>query len=97
MRYRVLVALTSASLLTIAAVLAVTFIVPAAGVSAAAQGRCQGLPHEAALKGFLVAAPAVGGERPVSLHASVVSEHLPKWHPAGERKAGGRVLTLGAR
>jgi uncharacterized protein GlcG (DUF336 family) len=37
-------------------------LLPGPAVSAAAQGRCQGLPDDAALNGFLTAAPAAGGD-----------------------------------
>jgi uncharacterized protein GlcG (DUF336 family) len=62
MRRRMFVAVISASLLTILCML----VYPAVGhippLSAAALGRCQGLPDEAALKGFLAAAPSTGGD-----------------------------------
>ena len=62
MQQRVLFAFTGAALLAIAAVVASALVVRPASLSAAAQGRCQGLPNEAALKGFLTAAPAAGGD-----------------------------------
>jgi uncharacterized protein GlcG (DUF336 family) len=62
MQQRVLFAFTGAALLAIAAVVASALVVRPATLSAAAQGRCQGLPTEAALKGFLNAAPAAGGD-----------------------------------
>lgn len=58
---RLLLGLTAAAALTIAGILASALIVPGTPVSAASQGRCQGLPDESALKGFLAAAPAAGG------------------------------------
>jgi hypothetical protein len=37
-------------------------VLPGRAVSAAAQGKCQGLPGDAALNGYLTAAPAAGGD-----------------------------------
>ena len=60
---RVLLGLTSATLLTLACVVGYSLALHVSPLSAAAaQGRCHGLPDEAALKGFLIAAPAAGGE-----------------------------------
>lgn len=60
MQRRFVIALTTAAVFTLAGVLTFTF--RATGLSAAAQGRCQGLPTEAALKELLIAAPAAGGD-----------------------------------
>lgn len=57
---RFVIALTTAAVFTLAGVLTVTF--RATGLSAAAQGRCQGLPNEAALRELLIAAPSAGGD-----------------------------------
>src|SRR5690349_21007182 len=62
MQQRVLFALTGAVVLAIAGVVASAVVIRPATLSAAAQGRCEGLPNEAALKGFLNAAPASGGD-----------------------------------
>src|SRR5947207_14885012 len=60
---RVLLGLTSATLLTLACVVGYSLALHVSPLSAAAaEGRCHGLPDEAALKGFLIAAPAAGGE-----------------------------------
>jgi len=58
---RVLLGLTVAAGFMMVGTLAF-LLLPGPAVSAAAQGRCQGLPDEAALKGFLTAAPAAGGD-----------------------------------
>jgi uncharacterized protein GlcG (DUF336 family) len=42
--------------------LASSLALPGSAVSAASQGKCQGLPDQEALKGFLAAAPAAGGD-----------------------------------
>ncbi len=59
---RVPLGLTSALVLTMVCVIGYSITLHIPPLSAAAQGRCQGLPDEAALKGFLGAAPAAGGE-----------------------------------
>jgi uncharacterized protein GlcG (DUF336 family) len=61
MQRRVLFALTSALILGIGGALVSTLFTETR-LSAAAQGRCQGLPDETALKELLAAAPAAGGE-----------------------------------
>jgi len=61
MHRRVLLGLTTAIVIVMAGVLASTFVFRSTTVSAASQGRCQGLPDETALKGHLIAAPAAGG------------------------------------
>jgi uncharacterized protein GlcG (DUF336 family) len=58
---RVLAGLTLAAGLIMVGVVA-SFLVPGRAVSAAAQGKCQGLPDQAALNGYLIAAPAAGGD-----------------------------------
>jgi uncharacterized protein GlcG (DUF336 family) len=62
MQRRVLFALTSALILGIGGALVSTLFITEARLSAAAQGRCHGLPDETALKELLSAAPAAGGE-----------------------------------
>jgi uncharacterized protein GlcG (DUF336 family) len=57
-----LLAVTSATVLTIVCVFGYAVATHFAPLSAAALGRCQGLPDEAALKGFLSAAPSAGGD-----------------------------------
>ena len=59
---RVLLGLTIATGFMIVGALASSLALPASAVSAASQGKCQGLPDEGALKGFLAAAPAAGGD-----------------------------------
>ncbi|HTH00486.1 MAG TPA: heme-binding protein [Vicinamibacterales bacterium] len=59
---RMLLAVTSATVLTIVCVFGYAVATHFAPLSAAALGRCQGLPDEAALKGFLSAAPSAGGD-----------------------------------
>src|SRR4029453_3614962 len=59
---RMLLAVTSATVLTVVCMLGYAVAIHIAPLSAAALGRCQGLPDEAALKGFLSAAPSAGGE-----------------------------------
>ena len=59
---RVLLGLTVATGFMIVGALASSLVLPGSAVSAASQGRCQGLPDEGALKGFLAAAPAAGGD-----------------------------------
>ena len=60
MQRQLVLALSAATVLTLAGVTASTF--RGTALSAAAQGRCHGLPNEAALKAFLIAAPSAGGE-----------------------------------
>jgi uncharacterized protein GlcG (DUF336 family) len=62
MQRRVLLALTSAVILAIGGALVPSLFIAETRLSAAAQGRCHGLPDEAALKELLTAAPAAGGE-----------------------------------
>jgi len=57
-----LLAVTSATVLTIVCVFGYAVATHFAPLSAAPLGRCQGLPDEAALKGFLSAAPSAGGD-----------------------------------
>jgi len=57
-----LLAVTSATVLTIVCVFGYAVATHFAPLSAAALGRCQGLPDEAALKGFLSAAPSAAGD-----------------------------------
>lgn len=59
---RVLPGLTIAAGFIMVLALASVLVLPQRAVSAAAQGKCQGLPGEAALNGFLIAAPAAGGD-----------------------------------
>lgn len=61
MQRRVLLGLITATMCAVAGVLASTFVLRGTTVSAA-PGTCQGLPNEPALKGFLNAAPAEGGD-----------------------------------
>lgn len=58
---RLFFGLTAATVCAIGGALATAAIVRGTPVSAASQGRCQGLPDEGALKGFLAAAPTAGG------------------------------------
>jgi len=58
---RMLVAVGSATLLTITCMFVYSLVTQVAPLSAAALGRCNGLPSEAALKGFLASAPGTGG------------------------------------
>src|SRR5688500_1029816 len=60
MQRQLVLALTAATAFTLAGVLTFTF--RGTALSAAAQGRCQGLPNEAALKELLIAAPSAGGD-----------------------------------
>jgi len=62
MSRRVLLGLSTAVLLGLVCVMASRLVLPIAPLSAAAAGRCNGLPDEAALKGFLASAPAAGGD-----------------------------------
>ena len=59
---RILLGLSSATLLTIVFVVGYFVALPVTPASAAAAGRCNGLPNEAALKGFLTNAPTAGGD-----------------------------------
>src|SRR5687767_8454077 len=60
MQRQLVLALTAATAFTLAGVLTFTF--RGTALSAAAQGRCQGLPNEAALKELLIAAPSADGD-----------------------------------
>jgi uncharacterized protein GlcG (DUF336 family) len=62
MQRRVLLALASALILAIGGALVPSLFIAETRLAAAAQGRCHGLPDEAALKELLTAAPAAGGE-----------------------------------
>ena len=62
MSRRVLLGLSTAAILALVCVIGGRLVLPIAPVSAAAAGRCNGLPNENALKGFLGAAPASGGD-----------------------------------
>jgi uncharacterized protein GlcG (DUF336 family) len=62
MHRRVLLVLTSAVLFVLLGILAASLLRAGSAVASAAQSKCQGLPDEAALKGFLTAAPAAGGD-----------------------------------
>jgi len=59
---RLFLGVTSAIALTVTCILTYAAVVRIVPVSAAALGRCQGLPNEAALKGFLASAPSAGGD-----------------------------------
>jgi uncharacterized protein GlcG (DUF336 family) len=61
LRRRIL-GVTTVALLTLLCILVYSVVTHIAPLSAAALGRCQGLPDEAALKGFLAAAPSAGGD-----------------------------------
>lgn len=62
MSRRVLMGLGSATVLTLVFMLGSSFALHVSPVSAAAAGRCTGLPDETALKGFLADAPGTGGD-----------------------------------
>ena len=62
MHRRVFLGLTSAVLFVLLGVLATSLVRTGSTVASAAQSKCHGLPDEAALKGFLVAAPGAGGD-----------------------------------
>src|SRR6476469_2770682 len=62
MRRRVFLAVTSAVLCVLLGVLATLLVRTSSAVTSAAQSKCHGLPDEAALKGFLAAAPGAGGD-----------------------------------
>lgn len=59
---RILLGLIGAAGFMMVGALASSLVLPGAAVSAAAQGKCQGLLDEGALKGFLAAAPGAGGD-----------------------------------
>lgn len=59
---RVLVGLSTATVLALVCAIGYTVALHVSPLSAAAAGRCNGLPNEAALKGFLGAAPSTGGD-----------------------------------
>jgi uncharacterized protein GlcG (DUF336 family) len=59
---RVLLGLSTAALLASVCVIGYRVALPVAPVSAAAAGRCNGLPNEAALKELLADAPSTGGD-----------------------------------
>ena len=59
---RMLMGLGSATVLILVFALGSSVGLPVSPVSAAAAGRCAGLPDEGALKGFLADAPAAGGD-----------------------------------
>lgn len=59
---RMVLAVTSATVLTVVCMIGYAVVIHIAPLSAAALGRCQGLPDEAALKGFLASAPTSGGD-----------------------------------
>jgi uncharacterized protein GlcG (DUF336 family) len=69
MTRRILVGLTAASAFAISGAL-VSWVTPAGSVVHAASSKCAALPDEAALKGFLVAAPGTGGEAGGLFHGS---------------------------
>src|SRR5690349_7380993 len=71
MARRTLLALTSVTLLTIVCIVSYS-VIHKAPLSAAALGRCQGLPDEAALKGFLQSAPTSGGEAGGLFHGTLM-------------------------
>ncbi len=71
MARRTLLALTSATLLTVVCIVSYSAI-QRAPLSAAALGRCQGLPDEGALKGFLQSAPTSGGEAGGLFHGTLM-------------------------
>jgi uncharacterized protein GlcG (DUF336 family) len=62
MSRRILLGLIGAAGFMMVAASAFFLVLPGRAVSAASQGRCQGLPDEGALRGFLTAAPAAGGD-----------------------------------
>jgi uncharacterized protein GlcG (DUF336 family) len=69
---RTILGATSATLLTIACASVYSLVIHKTQLSAAALGRCQGLPDEAALKGFLQAAPTSGGEAGGLFHGTLM-------------------------
>ena len=62
MSRRVFLGLSTAAVLALVCVMASRLVLPVTPLSAAAAGRCNGLPDEAALKGFLANAPTTGGD-----------------------------------
>jgi uncharacterized protein GlcG (DUF336 family) len=62
MHRRAFLGLTSAILFVLLGALATSLVRTGSTVASAAQSKCHGLPDEAALKGFLVAAPGAGGD-----------------------------------
>jgi len=59
---RVLLGLSTATVLAVVSAIGYAVALHVSPLSAAAAGRCNGLPNEAALKGFLAAAPSTGGD-----------------------------------
>jgi uncharacterized protein GlcG (DUF336 family) len=59
---RVALGLSTTVVLALVCVIGYRLALPVAPVSAAAAGRCNGLPNEAALKGLLADAPSTGGD-----------------------------------
>jgi uncharacterized protein GlcG (DUF336 family) len=59
---RVVLGLSTAVVLVLVCVIGYRLALPVVPVSAAAAGRCNGLPNEAALKGLLADAPSTGGD-----------------------------------
>jgi len=59
---RLILGLSSATLLTVVFVVGYSVALPVTPASAAAAGRCNGLPNEAALRGFLANAPSAVGD-----------------------------------
>jgi len=57
-----LLGLSSATVLAVVCAIGYAVALHVSPLSAAAAGRCNGLPNEAALRGFLAAAPAAGGD-----------------------------------
>ena len=62
MNRRVLLSLTAATVFAITGALVSSLGPVGSVVEATTNSKCQGLPNEAALKGFLVAAPSTGGD-----------------------------------
>lgn len=62
MRRRVVLGLSTATVLAVVCAFGYSAALHVSPLSAAAAGRCNGLPNEAALKGFLAAAPATNGD-----------------------------------
>src|SRR6185312_886495 len=59
---RVVLGLSSATVLALVSALGYSVALHVSPLSAAAAGRCNGLPNETALRGFLAAAPATNGD-----------------------------------
>src|SRR6476659_9567760 len=59
---RMLLGLSSATVLAVVCAIGYAVALHVSPLSAAAAGRCNGLPNEAALRGFLAAEPAAGGD-----------------------------------